>query len=93
MNLGVTLIKKDMVDDGLKELEKAIELNPQYADAYYELGSFFEKAQDVTKARGAYESFVKYASKDDERVERISKHLVEIKEREDAEKKGEQVYQ
>jgi tetratricopeptide (TPR) repeat protein len=93
MNLGVKLVKKDLLNEGLQEIELALKLNPGYASAYYELGSVYDKALDTDKARDAFAKFLEFAPKDDDRVERVNRRLIELRELEKIEEKQDAVYQ
>ena len=47
-----------------EELEKAIELNPDLADAYYELGGVYIRMKDNPKACQVLKKFIELASTD-----------------------------
>ena len=39
-NLGITLAKQEKYEEAIAAYEKAIQLNPQYASAYNNLGKY-----------------------------------------------------
>jgi len=51
---GSDLLKKKKIADGRKELERAVEIYPAYAAAWYELGRAKELQNDTEGARSAY---------------------------------------
>jgi len=51
---GRDLLKKKKVPEAQKELEKAVEIYPQYATAWFELGRAKELQNDAEGARKAY---------------------------------------
>src|SRR4029077_9223935 len=51
---GQDLLKKKKIADARKELEKAVEIYPGYASAWYELGRAKEAQSDPEGARTAY---------------------------------------
>ncbi|MEP7364187.1 MAG: tetratricopeptide repeat protein [Acidobacteriota bacterium] len=52
-------IKKKKIDEAQKELEKAVEVYPKYAVAWYELGMIYQQASRKDEARKAYEASLK----------------------------------
>jgi len=55
---GRNALSKKKWEEAQRELQKAIEFYPQYAAAWYELGSAFEGLQKPTEAREAYKKAV-----------------------------------
>jgi len=51
---GINALKKNKEAEGQKELEKAVELYPKYAAAWFDLGTVYERNQRVEEARNAY---------------------------------------
>jgi tetratricopeptide (TPR) repeat protein len=51
---GSDLLKKKKIADGRKELERAVEIYPDYAAAWYELGQAKELQSDTEGAQAAY---------------------------------------
>jgi tetratricopeptide (TPR) repeat protein len=51
---GSDLLKKKKIADGRKELERAVEIYPAYAAAWYELGQAKELQSDTEGAQAAY---------------------------------------
>ena len=51
---GTDALRKSKIADAQKNLEKAVELYPQYASAWYELGRINEAQKDVAQARAYY---------------------------------------
>jgi tetratricopeptide (TPR) repeat protein len=47
-------LKKNKLDEAQKELQKAVEIYPRYATAWFELGRVHEQGNDVGQAREAY---------------------------------------
>jgi len=56
---GLDLIKKKKADEALKNFEKAVEIYPKYAMAWYELGRLRLAAGDKDTARGSFEYAIK----------------------------------
>jgi cytochrome c-type biogenesis protein CcmH/NrfG len=56
-------LKKKKVDEAQKELEKAVDLYPKYAVAWYELGMIHQQANRKDEARKAYGESLKADSK------------------------------
>ena len=60
---GHDLLKKKKVPEAQKELEKAVELYPQFATAWFDLGLAREMQKDAEGARKAYEQAIASDSK------------------------------
>lgn len=60
---GLNMVKKNKDADAEKELQKAVDLYPQYAIAWYELGAVHERAQRKEDARKAYAKSLESDSK------------------------------
>ncbi len=52
-------IEKKKSDQARPQLEKAVEIYPEYAEAWFELGRIHQGARDLTRARDAYERSIK----------------------------------
>jgi tetratricopeptide (TPR) repeat protein len=63
---GMEAAKKGSIDDAQKNLQKAVEIFPRYATAWYELGKVHERRDHWAEARKCYEEAItadpKYAS-------------------------------
>jgi tetratricopeptide (TPR) repeat protein len=51
---GREVLRKDKAADAQKNFEKAVEIYPQFASAWYELGQLHEKASEFADARKCY---------------------------------------
>jgi tetratricopeptide (TPR) repeat protein len=51
---AINALKKNKEAEGQKELEKAVELYPKYAAAWFDLGTVYERNKRVEDARNAY---------------------------------------
>ena len=60
---GTAAIAKKKWDDARTNLEKAVELYPEYAAAWFELGRACYGSGDFARARGAYERSIKADAK------------------------------
>jgi Tfp pilus assembly protein PilF len=47
-----------------KSFEKAINIDPEYAEPYHHLFATYQKLGDIDKAMGALSNFIKYAGPD-----------------------------
>jgi len=56
---GMEALKKKKVPDAIKNFEKAVEVYPKYADAWYELGRFHAAQGDAAMARGDFQQALK----------------------------------
>jgi tetratricopeptide (TPR) repeat protein len=56
---GMEALKKRKAPDAVKNFEKAVEVYPKYAAAWYELGRFQAAQGDAAMARGYFEQAVK----------------------------------
>jgi len=56
---GMDALKKKKVQDAVKNFEKAVEVYPKYAAAWYELGRFHIAQGDAAMARGYFQEAVK----------------------------------
>jgi tetratricopeptide (TPR) repeat protein len=63
---GMEAAKKGSIDEAQKSLQKAVEIYPRYATAWYELGKVHERRDHWAEARKSYEEAInadpKYAS-------------------------------
>ncbi len=55
---GLEDVKKSKPDDAQKEFQKAVDLDPKFAPAWYELGRVYEGRDHIDKAREAYQQSV-----------------------------------
>jgi len=55
---GLALVLDGEYEEAIVELNKAIELNPEYADAYYNRGIAFDKSGEVAQAISDYEKCI-----------------------------------
>jgi len=60
---GLEALKKNKVDDAEKEFEKAVDLYPKFAAAWFELGSVHERFARPVEARYAYAQAIAADSK------------------------------
>jgi tetratricopeptide (TPR) repeat protein len=51
---GLESVKKNKTDEAQKDFEKAVEVYPKYASAWFELGRLYEQRDHFDKAREAY---------------------------------------
>jgi len=56
---GMDALKKKKVEDAIKNFEKAVEVYPKYAAAWYELGRYHGARGDAAMARGYFQEAVK----------------------------------
>jgi Tfp pilus assembly protein PilF len=71
MNLGVVYTSVSKLDDAEHEYEAAVSLKPDYAEAHYNLGVFYElHRKDMPRALAQYRKYRELGGRDD-RVERI----------------------
>jgi regulator of sirC expression with transglutaminase-like and TPR domain len=61
-----------------EELEKAIELDPEMAEAYYQLGGVYIRMKDTEKACQALKKYVELAPKD-RRTPAVKKNIRKLK--------------
>jgi tetratricopeptide (TPR) repeat protein len=55
---GLDAAKKGHFDDAQKQLEKAVQIYPQYATAWHQLGNIYERQNQTGPARKAYEQAI-----------------------------------
>lgn len=60
---GLEAVKKSKPDDAQKEFQKAVELYPKYAAAWFELGRVYEQRDHADQARDAYNQAIAADSK------------------------------
>ncbi|HET9607871.1 MAG TPA: tetratricopeptide repeat protein, partial [Nitrospira sp.] len=71
MNLGVIYTSMNKLEEAEQEYEKAVALKPDYAEAHYNLGVFYElHRKDMPRALAQYHKYRNLGGRDD-RVERI----------------------
>jgi tetratricopeptide (TPR) repeat protein len=58
-NLGVALMGMERPDDAVIEYNRAIKIDPNYANAYYALGMIYQAKGDQQDAVASYEKYVK----------------------------------
>lgn len=56
LNLGLLLVREGRAEEGIRHLERAVNMNPGYARGYYELGKVRQEAGDLDGATTAYEA-------------------------------------
>jgi tetratricopeptide (TPR) repeat protein len=71
---GLALAIDGKYEEAIIELNKAIELDPEYAAAYYDRGIAYDKGGEVAKARVDYEKCIDL-SKDPELVKAAQMRL------------------
>lgn len=54
-NLGIALIQKGFVDEGVKAIERAAEIDPSWSQVHYNLGLAYKTQGRYTEAEAAYE--------------------------------------
>lgn len=57
--LGNIYIEKESYEEALEEFNKALELNPESADAHYAIGLIYEKQGNIVKARAEWRTALK----------------------------------
>ena len=57
--LGVQYFEEKQMEDALRELRKAVELNPQHADARYHLGSLYHVLKAYSRAVKEYQELLR----------------------------------
>jgi len=57
--LGAQYFEEEQMEDALRELRKAVELNPQHADARYHLGSLYHVLKAYSRALKEYEELLR----------------------------------
>ena len=62
INRGILYVKKGMYDKAINDFNKAIEANPESANAYFNKALVCEKAGRVNDAIEAYKNFIKFAT-------------------------------
>jgi tetratricopeptide (TPR) repeat protein len=81
-NRGVAYSKKDQYNLAITDFNKAIELNPQWAEGYYE--SYYEKAYSLghlgknKAAIDCFYKFLQYAKADNPRREQAKQQIIEL---------------
>jgi len=55
------LLNKELIEDAIKELSQAVVLNPEIAEAHYNLGIAYTKSGLTTEAIKAYGGFIEHA--------------------------------
>jgi len=73
--LGVVVGRKGWIDAAQSELRRAVELDPGYADAHYNLAVFYleEKPPAIELARRHYFRSLELGAEKDERIEKMLK--------------------
>ncbi len=59
---GTVLVIDGEYEEAIVELNKAIELDPEYADAYYYRGLAYDKSGEVAKAISDYEKCIELSN-------------------------------
>jgi tetratricopeptide (TPR) repeat protein len=60
---GMDAIKKNKVDDAQKDFEKAVDVYPKYAAAWFELGRLYQRRDHYDQAKEAYNKSIAADSK------------------------------
>jgi tetratricopeptide (TPR) repeat protein len=60
---GMDLMKKPKLEEAEKEFQKAVDIYPRFAAAWYELGRVFERRTQMEQARNAYAQSIAADSK------------------------------
>jgi len=76
---GRALFYNKKKKDAAAELEKAVELDPELADAYYELGGIYLIMRNKGQACEALRAFTNMAKPGDKRVAGVRKHLKKLR--------------
>jgi Flp pilus assembly protein TadD len=73
--LGVVVGRKGWIDGAQSELRRAVELDPGYAEAHYNLAVFYleEKPPAIELARRHYYRSIELGAEKDERIEKVLK--------------------
>ena len=61
-NLGAIYSEKGEINKSIKKFEKAIELNPKFADAYFNLGLIYRKKGKINRAEELFERAIELNS-------------------------------
>lgn len=71
--LGVVMGRRGWIDAAQNELRRAVEINPSYADAHYNLAVFYleEKPPAIELARRHYQKAVELGVEKDSRIENL----------------------
>jgi len=56
---GLQAVKRNKLEDAAKDFEKAIELYPEHAEAWYELGRLQAAREDIAAARQSFSTSIK----------------------------------
>jgi tetratricopeptide (TPR) repeat protein len=76
-NLGVFYIEEGQYKRAIAELEKAVELNPEDAYAYFNLGYIYaEYLVERSKAIDYFRQYLKLARKDDKEIDWVKKYIL-----------------
>jgi len=76
-NLGVFYIEEGQYRRAVAELEKAVELNPDDAYAYFNLGYIYaEYLINRTKAVDCFKQYLKLASKEDAEIDWVKRYIL-----------------
>ncbi|MBI4845191.1 MAG: tetratricopeptide repeat protein [Candidatus Omnitrophica bacterium] len=76
-NLGVFYTKNKEYNRAVSEFEKAIEINPEDAQAYFNLGYIYaEYFVDRPKAIDNFQKYLQLAKKEDEDIEWVKKYIL-----------------
>ena len=77
VNLGFSQYELGLYQSAMDSFNRAMELNPYQANAYYGLAICFEKLGDIPAAKGAFRSFIHLAKQDDPFVRKARSALWE----------------
>lgn len=76
LNLGRVYFAIDKVDLAIEEFRKAVELNKEYANAYYNLGLAYLKAKDNRGAAAAFREVLRIAP--DSEIGQLSREYLDL---------------
>ena len=70
-NLAMAFFKKGLIDEAVSHLELVKKYRPDIADTYFYLGLAYSKKGHKQNAKESFESFLKYASNDKNKVKQV----------------------
>jgi tetratricopeptide (TPR) repeat protein len=59
-NLAVAYMGKGELDRAMSSLRRVLELNPEYASAYFHMGQLYDKLGDADAARECYKKVIEF---------------------------------
>ncbi len=70
-NLGVIYYKKGQINKAIKKFSKSIELNPQFADAYFNMGFMYKLKGAFSLMHGCFDKAIELNSNYRHKIEKI----------------------